>query len=170
MNEETSYERKAERPSLLTILCILTIAWASLSVIFGLFSVLNNSPEKQMQTIEKIRESNPEMAESMEAIYLESQANFWTKYSNVFSLLFNIGSLIGAFYMWNMKRIGFHIYTISELLPYPFLFKSGKIAMNTMSGLLGSVGSGSMVAAMIMLILFDALFIILYGLNLKKMQ
>lgn len=159
-----------ERPVLLTVLCILTFAWAGISILSGLIGIIGNSPEKQMQAIEKMRETNPELADSMEAVYLENQNSFWGKYSNLFSLIFNIGSLIGAFLMWNMKKTGFHIYTLSELLPYPFIFASGKTAMNALSGVFGGVASSSMVGAMIMLILFDALFIVLYGINLKKMN
>jgi uncharacterized Tic20 family protein len=159
-----------EKPVLLTVLCILTFAWAGISIISGLVGILGSSPEKQMQAIEKMRETNPEFADSMEAVYLENQSTFWGRYSNLFSLIFNIGSLIGAFLMWNMKKIGFHIYTLSELLPYPFIFATGKTAMNALSGVFGGVASGSMVGAMIMLILFDALFIVLYGINLKKMN
>jgi uncharacterized Tic20 family protein len=163
-------KQSGERPVLLTVLCILTFAWAGISILSGLIGIIGNSPEKQMQAIEKMRETNPELADSMEAVYLESQNSFWGKYSNLFSLIFNIGSLIGAFFMWNMKKSGFHIYTLSELLPYPFIFASGKTAMNALSGVLGGMASGSMVGAMIMLILFDALFIVLYGINLKKMN
>ncbi|MCX8081752.1 MAG: hypothetical protein N3F09_11005 [Bacteroidia bacterium] len=169
-NLEENTPSKQERPVMLTVLCILTFAWAGISIFSGLIGIIGNSQEKQQQAIEKMRETNPELAETMEAVYLESQSSFWGKYSNHFSLIFNIGSLIGAIFMWNLKKSGFHIYTLSELLPYPFIFASGKSAMNALSGLFGNIGPESMMTAIVILIIFDALFIVLYGIHLKHMK
>jgi hypothetical protein len=163
-------ESTPERPTLLTVLCILTFVWCGFSIISGLLGMITNSPEKQMERIEQLRETMPEMAESMEALVLESQSSFWLRYQNLFSLILNIGSLIGALMMWNLKKTGFHIYTLCELIPYVFLFGAGKATMNAMAGMFGGLAQGGMAVVMAILIIFDALFIGLYAMNLKHMK
>lgn len=69
------------------------------------------------------------------------------------SFLCNIGSLIGAYFMWKLNKKGFHIYTTSQLLLLiiPFLF-IGK----------GAIGFGDFI--------FTGLFVFLYFNFFKKME
>ena len=77
-----------------------------------------------------------------------------------------IGCLIGVLQMRKLKRIGFYIYTVFEILPTIY----GLITMGGAMFSLGSLGGGFMAMYAFLSALFPIIFIILYAVNLKHLK
>ena len=133
-----------ERPLFLKVLCILTFISAGIGSLSALLTPLFSE-----QIIELIQSSpNYDEANMAEALIV-LQAG-WGYYIIMFVLA--SASLIGAILMWNLKKIGFHVYALANLIALfvPILMFSMPISW-----------SG---------ILLTACFIALYALNLKHMK
>jgi hypothetical protein len=136
-------ETKPQRPTLLTVLCILTFIGSGMNlfsslVIAGFYDMFVEIA-KEFST--KFNIPGIELLLEMKPVYF------------LVSGLFYIGSLTGAILMLRMKKTGFHIYTISQIL----LILAPMYFMNL-------PGPG------LPELLFSGLFIILYSMNLKFMS
>lgn len=110
------------KPGLLKILCILTFIGAGLSGISNFIMFL---------TVDMIREAyengifdfldDETMLDAME-LMLSANSIFF-----IFQALLLALSVYGAYLMWNLKKIGFHFYTIAQivLLIVPQILLSG---------------------------------------------
>ena len=154
------------RPQFLSVLCILTWIMCGLTLVSTLWGVFfQPTPEEQYENIEKMREANPEMADKMEAAY-EAQSNSNQTVGIVLNMIALALSAYGAYMMWQLKRTGFYLYIAGEIIPYlGFLTGGGSESMLAMMG-----GPAMMAVAIGAMLLFDLVFIILYGLNLKHMR
>lgn len=98
-----------ERPPQLTLLCILSFIAGGLSIIGNLYIYGFYD-----QIINLIKEGNiPQLfGEDMDFSFLAdiSQAYF------LWLVLLNVSSVIGVFLIWKLNPIGFHVYTLSEIL------------------------------------------------------
>jgi hypothetical protein len=136
-------ETPARRPSLLTVLCILTFIWSgwnmSSNLAVGFFFDFFSKFFVQFADTYKI----PGMD-----ILTEAKPVFF-----FVSAILYLGSLAGAFLMWNLKKTGFHVYTISQILlmiaPMYFFRLHGPSWIE---------------------VLFSGVFILLYSSNLKQMS
>ena len=145
--EMESIESKNEtgkRPVFLTVLCILTFISAGIGSLSALFTPLYS------EQIIAFIQSSPSYDETDMADAIVVLRAGWSYYLLMFSLAF--ASLAGAFLMWRLKKIGFHIYALanSAALFVPMLMFSMPMAW-----------SG---------ILLTACFVGLYALNLKYMK
>jgi hypothetical protein len=136
-------ESKPKRPTLLTVLCILTFIGSGMnffsslmiSLFYDQFTVVAESINKslRMPGLEMILEGRP--------------AFF------AFSALIFAGSALGAILMWNLKKAGFHVYTIFQIILVispMFFFNLPRPSFQDM--------------------IFPGIFIILYSTNLKYMS
>ena len=136
-------ESKSKRPNLLTILCILTFIGSGISffssfiiaVFYDQFTIL-------------AEEFNKSFGLPGFEMLLEGQSAFFAV-----SAIIYVGSISGAFLMWRLKKAGFHVYTIFQILlilapMYFFHLPSPSLLDMILSGI----------------------FIILYGSNLKYMS
>ena len=115
------------RPELLKILCILTFIGSGLSLISNTIMFFS------IDIIRSYYENGnfDFLAESMDLTALELLINVNSSYFLFQALIFAL-SVYGAYLMWNLKKIGFHIYTIAQIvliiltqvfiteLPFPF--------------------------------------------------
>ena len=108
------------RPELLKILCILTFIGSGLSLISNSIMFL---------TIDIIRKYYEDgsfdfLAEDLDLSALEILLSANSTYFMLQALLFAL-ALYGAYLMWNLKKIGFHFYTVAQIvlliLPQVFL-------------------------------------------------
>ncbi|MBA2610629.1 MAG: hypothetical protein H0U95_01570 [Bacteroidetes bacterium] len=156
------------RPQLLSVTCVLTWACCALLLISSLSGLITQSPEKQQQQIEQMRTISPEAADKLEAALANDGGA-----KKILTTLLNILAIalcaFGAVQMWNLKQTGFYFYLIGEVLPYIGLFIGGTDAMAAIGALAGGLGSTIIAVAIIMMIVFDAVFIVLYAVNLKYM-
>jgi hypothetical protein len=134
-------EQKPKRPQLLTILCIVTFIGSGLSALAFLWlSVFYDIGIKMMETV------YADMPET--AFLLQAPYEFF-----VISFFLYAFSVVGAIFMWNLRKLGFHIYTIAQLsyLVIPYLYFGGE-------------GSS------ILSVFLTALFVYLYARNLPYMK
>ena len=113
-----------KRPTGLTVICILTFIFSGLSLISSLFysvyyhylpGLINNSPfTKSIEGIEG-------MADALKVL---TQANIWFF---IFNTILYAVSLGGAIMMFRLKKVGFHFYTVAQilLLITPLIYLTG---------------------------------------------
>ncbi len=125
------------RPTLLTVICILTFIGSGLSALLYLIAAV------AFGAISGLLDSIP----GMSAI-IGGGAIFF-----VVSLILAAVSLFGAIKMWGLKKMGFYLYAVAQvlMLVVPFIFITG--ATFSIFGFI-----------------FTALFIALYAVNLKLMD
>jgi hypothetical protein len=114
-SENNNKTTTVERPGFLTFLCILTFISSGMGSISAFFMGISQDQLKQsfseiMATLVKI---NPNVDEAMKAELMNMFQAGWAYFLP--TLLFSAGSLAGAVLMWNMKKIGFHVYALSNL-------------------------------------------------------
>lgn len=111
----TGAGKPEQRPDLLTVLCILTFIGSGMGAFSNLIVGLS---------YDLIRD----MAESGEMnfpgidIYLSLPRSFFLA-----SFVLMFGSLFGALQMWKLRKFGFHVYTVAQilLLLLPTIFMPG---------------------------------------------
>lgn len=121
INQEQGYNEfenpKPQRPTGLTIACVLSFINAVWQFLIGFlsFSVFNT-----MQTVT----SDEKFAELYENMGIDEDqletalASFFApgKFYYLLTALLYIGSFIGVLYMWRMQKKGFHYYAIAQIL------------------------------------------------------
>ncbi|CCZ09745.1 MULTISPECIES: hypothetical protein [Culturomica] len=156
-----------KRPTFLTVLCILTFIGSGWGVLSQLFSLLfTNLVDVSAQT-EQLNTMMDNMESGAGTSFLSGilsssqevmQATMMhAKSIAVISLVLSLLSLCGAILMFSLRRIGFYIYTVAQLL---LLFVVPYFAGFSMIVVMGMLFSA----------LFTVVFIILYALNLKAMR
>ncbi|WP_302567687.1 hypothetical protein [Culturomica massiliensis] len=156
-----------KRPTFLTVLCILTFIGSGWGVLSQLFSLLfTNLVDVSAQT-EQLNTMMDNMESGAGTSFLSGilsssqevmQATMMhAKSIAVIGLVLSLLSLCGAILMFSLRRIGFYIYTVAQLL---LLFVVPYFAGFSMIVVMGMLFSA----------LFTVVFIILYALNLKAMR
>lgn len=150
----------SKRPVFLTVLCILTWVGCAIGLVGAIGSIGMSSAASGMST-QMQSTGDPELDRSMAAI--TEASNSAMKYASMISwinLLCIVACALGAFFMWQLKKTGFYIYTAGELIPVV-----ASIA------LLGSMPGGGLFAGLGMIAaIIPVAFVVMYGLNLKHMK
>ena len=99
------------RPELLKILCILTFIGSGVSFISNSIMFLT------IDIIKAYYENGDFdfISESMDLGALELLVSVNPSYFILQALIFGI-SIYGAYLMWNLKKVGFHVYTVTQLI------------------------------------------------------
>lgn len=142
MEEQVTETKK--RPQLLSILCVLTFISTGLGIFTSILTPMISDYLVEFIT------SMPGYEQNLTEEGLIILKAGWGYY--LVSLVLISLSLFGAIKMWKLKRIGFHFYTIANLL----LFCLPSIFLSMDFNLIGLVLPG--------------LFIGLYALHLKQMD
>ena len=155
-----------KRPTFLTVLCILSFIGIGLGLISGLMSfatagMMDDMAEMTEQTME---EGMAELEQEWEDAGIEGSGGFLEGLMNqgmaamehartlaIIQILANLLCLFGVLKMWKLKKQGFYLYTVGELVP--------PIAGIILVG--GIMATG---------LIIPLLFVILYGVNLKHMH
>ena len=87
----------------------------------------------------------------------------WTKIIYLLSIGGSVLCLIGALFMWKLRKIGYFIYIIGQLIPLTGTILS---TGSTLNGMFTNFGFFSILVSMI----FPVGFIIMYGLHLKYLK
>lgn len=145
--------REGQRPVFITVLCILTWVGSFMGGIGGIF---------QLYAYSALRELNSQFSSNGFSDQNSSGYLFWIAIGII------LGSLLcslGAIFMFRLKKIGFFIYLVGQLIPlagsvYSMLVVSAGVQMlQTFSVISTGVG-----------MIFPIAFIIMYGVNLKHMN
>jgi hypothetical protein len=132
-----------KRPVLLIVLCILTFAGSGVNFISSLFFAIFFEPFSRLAE---------ELGKSFNLpgmdLLKDARPVFF-----IFSAAVYASALAGAMMMWRLRRTGFHIYTISQILlimaPMYFLHLPGPSILD---------------------VILSGIFVILYSTNLKIMS
>jgi len=144
-----------ERPVFLKVLCILTFIGAGLGIIFGLWGVF--TVQASIASLEMMSGFGGALSDELNAqIAVLKQ---WGLIAQVLSLVGAILCLLGALQMWKLKKVGFYIYVVGQILPLVATF-----------GLMGGVGMGMFASFAILGAIFPIAFIVMYALNLKHLK
>lgn len=177
MEESTALPQENKRPSFLSTLCILTFIGAGLMLLMTLigtpnaFKSADEMATEMMDNMSKYAETNPAVADMM-STQVDSMMEM-QKYALpnwILGLLGNILTLVGAIWMWNLKKTGFYLYCAVELIPsmISMFFLGGTKMMTASFAMMGMESLGSIIVGL--MIGLDLLFIGLYAMNLKHMK
>ena len=136
-------ETTPQKPKFLTILCILTFIGSGMNVISGSLIFLFFDAFKVVAA---------EMAKTFNLPGVDMLTEGPRLFFAVSALIY-AGSIAGAILMWQLRKIGFHVYTISQILLVVAPMYFYKLP-----------GPG------ITDILFAGVFVFLYSTNLKAMS
>ena len=95
--------RKKKRPEYLTLLCILTFIYSGMQALSNIVIYSNKD-----YIIKSLDESSFKL-EDIQPL-LDMPSDFF-----LLSFLFYSISLAGALFMWNLKKLGFHIYSLAQI-------------------------------------------------------
>lgn len=137
------FEPKKRRPGIILVLAILTFIGSGFNLLSNAVWIFMGKSMANFQ----MPFQNEQM---LETIHVMSEAAAW-KY--VIIALFYLVSIIGAVFMLYMKKLGFHVYTASQII---LLFLPSFLIFNQIRSDMFSV-------------LFTVLFIVLYGVHYKNM-
>ena len=136
-------QTKPRRPGLLTVICILTYVGSGMNLLSSLIIFLFFDTFKVVAA---------NLAKSLNLPGMDMLINGPSIFFAASALIY-VGAITGTFLMWQLRKIGFHIYTISQILlviaPMYFFKLPGPGVMD---------------------ILIAGVFILLYSMNLKSMS
>jgi hypothetical protein len=150
-------------PVFLKVLCILTFVGAGYGVLTGLFGMITfQSTGEELEQTRELMAGNPMVGDMTEFLELNQKYGFIVQ---VLAFVGNLMCLFGALLMWKLKKIGFFLYIPGQILPLIGTF-----------GLMGGLSSASSffaglaVVISVLVAIFPAAFIIMYGLNYKHLK
>jgi hypothetical protein len=154
------------RPTLLTVLCILSFIGGAWGIISGIQSLTSNSAAEMAEMQAQMDEARSQMGDEASgmvggmmdgAMEIAQKAAENAVPIGITTIVLALVSILGVWQMWNLKKSGFYLYTVAALLGLAVpLFFMGFSMMALMS--VGIAG------------IFSILFIILYAMNLKYMH
>ena len=149
-SSETMLRREGERPTFLTILCILTWVGSGFAFFYGLIQLW----------------SYAFISVAMKSIQANDVVSFgYLFWSAIAGIIGSILCVFGAIMMFKLKKTGFFIYLLGQIIPMTAGIYSALI-MSSGMGLGGNTYFFIIIATMI----FPIAFIIMYGVNLKYMN
>jgi hypothetical protein len=139
-------------PGFLKVLCILSFVGIGIGFISNLYNVF--TIQATIDTMKGLGSllGGSDMGSAIDALVK------WGQTVYIINVVACLICLVGVLMMWKLKKSGFFIYLVGEIIP--------AIASFALLGGFGALGTMAMVAGLI----FPIAFIIMYGLNLKHMS
>jgi hypothetical protein len=150
-----------ERPVFITVLCILSYIGNGFLILSSLMMLLMTGFFRNIWNLALENGEAMEEAGAFTNVIFDKMLLMldYMPLMGAVGLVAALINLLGVFRMWNLKRSGFYIYSVTELLPVLF-----NLVIYTM--ILGAMG----LFMSIFNLIIPVLFVILYGLNLKYMK
>jgi hypothetical protein len=147
-----------KRPEFLTVLCIISFVGIGIAILGALIGLLMSSSGHSMMFMHQNNPVFGNIIENPDDYMKMSQIN------SIIALIAAIVCLAGVLMMWNLKKSGYFIYIVGEIVP--------PIATISLSG---QSGLSEVFASLYILILalgfiVPIAFIVMYGVNLKHMN
>ena len=166
MNDTTTINGAAKRPTLLTVICILSFIMGAIGLWSSYMTAFTDKPQRDLEKlhvqnqemIDQMGDASPMITQTMESgIAMQENVVAHAKPMGYGGLVISLVSVVGVWLMWNLKKNGFWLYLLSAIggLVIDFMYMTG--------GLMANIGIGFG-------ILITAVFVILYGVNLKHMR
>lgn len=156
LNSNNEPVQEPKRPQFLTVLCILTFigcGFAIFGAIWGYISIKASSG--LLENMANMEGDSFGMMSGMQDTMRKAVENAVPNL--LIGVVCALLCLYGALQMWKLKRIGFYVYTVGEIVPAISGFLLGG------DGLIG--GAGAVVG-----LLFAVLWIVLYAINFKHLK
>ena len=161
INNEQEYQNfedpEPQRPTGLTIACVLSFISAGFQFLGNIISFLAYNVMRELGQSEEYLEMMEKFVPDIDEFEAQMQAQLAvSRISYLVQALLFIGSFIGVLQMWNLKKTGFHIYAISQIL----------ILIAT-ALLVSSVTGASMVGSVILTAIWIGIYFMYYKRNLQ---
>lgn len=151
--------KPAGRPTFLKVLCILSFVGTGLGMIQGLFIWMMAGVYSQLFTGIGNAFGGQNTSEMNMITRIFNAFSFW----GVSILVGSLICLLGAIFMWNLKKWAYFVYILGQLLPIVGCYL-----------LIASLPTGEFGGAALMWVFFFSIFpvafIIMYGLNYKHLK
>jgi hypothetical protein len=156
-----------KRPTLLTVLCILSFLAGAWGLVDGARNAFTNKPQedhaeakvKMEEAMEQLGDDATGMVRTMmdSAMEMADKAVEHARPMGYANIALSALSLLGVWLMWNLKRNGFWLYLVAAIggLVVPIYFLGGSMTALLSVGFMG---------------LITLIFIVLYAVNLKHMS
>lgn len=156
-----------QRPTLLTVICILSFIAGAYGLWSGYSNAFTNAPQEAVEEARaKLAEAQEQMGDAPmpmvqemldSAMAIAEKAAEHAREMGYAEIFLALVSLFGVWNMWNLKKVGFWLYLLATAcgLLMPLFFLGG--------GLMAIIGLGFSG-------LISVVFIILYAVNLKHMH
>lgn len=156
----------ATRPTLLTVICILSFIMGAWGVISGVRNLTTDQTAVVAEArahMEEARAQLGDKASGMAGRMMDSAMEITEKAAEnakpigISGIVLSLLSLFGVWQMWNLKKSGFWLYLLASVvgLALPVYFLGGSMVAIASVGVVG---------------FFSLVFIILYAVNLKYMS
>jgi hypothetical protein len=156
----------AARPTLLTVICIISFIMGAWGVISGIMNMTKDQTAVLAEAQAKMEEAKAQMGDQAngmagrwmdEGMAMAQRASANAVPIGVAGILLSLLSLFGVWRMWNLQKSGFWIYLLATILSLavPLYFLGGGLLAVASVGFIG---------------FFSLIFIILYAVNLKYMH
>jgi hypothetical protein len=150
----TSSAEAGKRPTFLTVLCILSFIWAGLCIL-GYITALTFMGAATV-VASKVSEAGGEAGEAMNAMVTAAAPSAGIAWAYIIvGFVTTLSGLYGVIKMWKLAKIGFFIYV-------------GSIVVGLIMDIVYNMSMGASIG--IFGLVMTALFIVLYGLNLKHLK
>lgn len=159
-----------KRPDFLKVICILSFIMCGLGLLSGIYNMIQNTPEKMTENIEKLKEISPAMADQLEEQLTAMQESTYVQIAPYLNFIYILLSFLGVLMMWKLNKKGFYLYIAGEILPYIPMIFMGKETMAMMGTAGGGMAQTIGMITIVLMFVFDITFIIMYALNLKHMK
>jgi hypothetical protein len=157
-----------QRPTLLTVLCILTFigsGWGLISGVINIFTAktidtagLNDQMQTEMEKLNDSGTAGETVSKLMEGTMdVANKAMENAVPLAIISMVAAALAIFGAYQMWNLNKKGFYVYVLAQIISIAGIFVY--LGVGVMS--LMFIGFGGLIAL---------IFVILYGVNLKYMH
>ncbi len=169
-NDFTTVVPAKKRPDFLSVICILSFIGCGIAFLGGIYGIIQNTPENMAKNIEQVRAFNPAMADQLEENMIAMQDNVYMQISPYLNFVYLLLSFLGVLMMWKLNKKGFYLYLAGELLPYIPMLVMGKQTMSMMGSMGGGGAQAIGLVVLVCMLVFDIVFIAMYGVNLKHMK
>lgn len=154
------------RPTLLTVICILSFIAGAWSLIGGIRSAFTDKAQQDLQEAQaRMEEARAQMGDQAgamtgfmdSAMAMAEKAAEKAKPMGYAGIVLALISILGVWWMWNLRKAGFWLYVLASIggLIVPMVFLGGGWLAMLSVGFAG---------------LISIIFIILYAVNLKYMH
>lgn len=162
---EEELQKKENRPVFLTVLCVLTFISTGLAIFSGFLGLLAGKPTQEMIEVQQLNylsmvddlktANQVEFAETIKLLgemEVERFANY--PLNPLVLLISGVLGLLGALFMWQGKKLGFHLYIVYSIFSIASIYL---------------LASAENITSFYIIVnfLFAGLFVFLYSRNLK---
>jgi hypothetical protein len=153
--ETQNFMEPKKRPTFLTVLCILSYVGVGIAIIGGAWNLI--TLQSTIDAMKMMADTGLAALVGIDKSAVEAMENWGFAVYSI-QIISALICLWGVLLMWKLKKMGFYIYVIAEILP--------AVATLLLMGGFGPMGT----MAMVMSLIFPIAFIVMYALNVKHME